>query len=170
MSNLKLGRYQVPWRKYQTTWPKTYGNEIDRQIRYKPLLGKVYDLSYVNGIEVSTKFTSWNDIGIWQIVNFLYHYDTSIYSDLSSVIGTECLLVIFSIICNGVAPVFFWGVKFHQILTWKIWFWPVQRIFHGKNGPNSSNFDFDFFSRLSDFCDKFQRVVKNTEGFCFFLL
>ncbi len=35
--------------------------------------------------------------------------------------------------------VFFW-VKYCQISTWKIWFRPIQRILHGKNGPNSPDF------------------------------
>ncbi len=33
--------------------------------------------------------------------------------------------------------VFFGGQDFGKILTWKIWFWPIQRIFHEKNDPNS---------------------------------
>jgi len=32
---------------------------------------------------------------------------------------------------------FFFGVKYCQISTWKIWFRPIQRILRGKNGPNS---------------------------------
>jgi hypothetical protein len=35
-------------------------------------------------------------------------------------------------------------VNFHQISTWKIWFWPTQKVFHGKNDPNSPNFEFIF--------------------------
>jgi hypothetical protein len=31
-------------------------------------------------------------------------------------------------------------VNFHQNSTWKIWFWPIQRISHGKNGPNLPDF------------------------------
>jgi hypothetical protein len=30
--------------------------------------------------------------------------------------------------------------NFSKNSTWKMWFRPVQRIFHGKNGPNSLNF------------------------------
>ncbi len=35
---------------------------------------------------------------------------------------------------------FFTGEFFPQILTWKIWFQPTQRIFHGKNDPNLPDF------------------------------
>jgi len=34
-----------------------------------------------------------------------------------------------------------------EIFTWKIFFWPVQRILRGENGPNSQ--DFDFFFQIS---------------------
>ncbi len=33
----------------------------------------------------------------------------------------------------------FWP-ELHQILTWKIWFRPMQRIFHGKKAPNLPDF------------------------------
>ncbi len=31
-----------------------------------------------------------------------------------------------------------------------------------------ARFSKEFFSKLSDFDDKFQQVAKNTKGFCFF--
>ncbi len=31
--------------------------------------------------------------------------------------------------------------NFRQIPTWKIWFQPIGRIFHEKNGPNSPDFE-----------------------------
>ncbi len=34
-----------------------------------------------------------------------------------------------------VAPVFLLVANFRQILTWKTWFQPIQRIFHGKKWP-----------------------------------
>ncbi len=46
-------------------------------------------------------------------------------------------------------------VKFCHISTWKVWFWPIQRIFHGKNGPNLPDFK-KIKSESPEFCDKFQ--------------
>jgi hypothetical protein len=39
------------------------------------------------------------------------------------------------------------------IFDLKIWFQPIQRIFHGKNGPNLPDFNF-FFPKSSDFYDE----------------
>ncbi len=39
------------------------------------------------------------------------------------------------------APTFLLLANFRQILTWKIWFGPIGRIFHEKNGPSSSDFE-----------------------------
>jgi hypothetical protein len=54
--------------------------------------------------------------------------------------------------------VFLLLAKFHQISTYKIWFQSMQRISHGKNGPNSPDFEFLFyiFFKSPDFYDKFQ--------------
>jgi hypothetical protein len=46
--------------------------------------------------------------------------------------------------------------KFRQILTWKIWFQPIQRIFHAKEKtPNLSDFEGEK-SKPPDFYDKFK--------------
>jgi hypothetical protein len=52
-------------------------------------------------------------------------------------------------------------------LIWKIWFLPMQRIFHGKNGTNFPDFE-EKNSKLPDFYDKFHYVAKIIKGFCFF--
>ncbi len=63
--------------------------------------------------------------------------------------------------------VFLLLANFRQILTWKIWFWQVQRIFHEKKKTQICGDWFwrDFFFKLQEFCDKFQYVAKNIEGF-----
>ncbi len=47
----------------------------------------------------------------------------------------------------------FFGAKFRQISTWKIWFQQIRRIFHAKNGSNSVDF---YFFRSPDLYDKSQ--------------
>ncbi len=46
----------------------------------------------------------------------------------------------------------------------------MQRIFHGKNGPNSPDFEFFFyiFFKLPDFYDKFQHVAQEYRTILFF--
>lgn len=54
-------------------------------------------------------------------------------------------------------------------VTWKIWFSPIQAIFHGKNGPNSPNFKGKKKkSKLPNFNDKFPAGCKNIERFLYF--
>jgi len=59
--------------------------------------------------------------------------------------------------------VLFFLMKFHQISSWKIWFQPMQRIFLGKNDPNSSD-----FKKTNSNC-QILCLAKNIEGFWFFL-
>jgi len=63
----------------------------------------------------------------------------------------------------------FLGVKFHPISTWKIWFQPIQRIFHENVDPNSANFEVMFF-QIANFYDKFNRQPKIFLKYIFFLL
>ncbi len=62
---------------------------------------------------------------------------------------------------------FFWGGG--------VWGWrnvdkpkPIKSIFHGKNGPNSADFERKNKSKSPDFHIKFQKFAKNIEGFFFF--
>jgi hypothetical protein len=43
--------------------------------------------------------------------------------------------------------------NFRQISTWKIWFRPLPRIFHGRYDSNSPDFE-EFFFKSPDFYDK----------------
>jgi hypothetical protein len=43
--------------------------------------------------------------------------------------------------------------NFHKNSTWKMWFQPIQRIFHGKNGLDSSILRKKF--KLLNFYNKF---------------
>jgi len=38
-------------------------------------------------------------------------------------------------------PTFLLLANFHQIPTWKIWFQPIERIFHERNSPNLPDFE-----------------------------
>jgi hypothetical protein len=49
---------------------------------------------------------------------------------------------------------FFFGVKLHQILTWKLWFRPLQMIFHSKS--QIRQISQKKVSRSPDFYDNFQ--------------
>jgi hypothetical protein len=45
-------------------------------------------------------------------------------------------------------------MNFHEILTWKIWFWPIQKIFHEKMA-HIHWISKEKKSKLSNFYDKF---------------
>jgi hypothetical protein len=55
------------------------------------------------------------------------------------------LLCLFTCSLTGLSTLvtfFFLLTYFHHILNWQIWFRLIQRIFHGKNDPNSPDFEF----------------------------
>ncbi len=74
----------------------------------------------------------------------------------------------FGIFTMVLTSVSFLGKFFGQILTWKIWFQPIQRIFHEKNGPNSPDSKFLKIPNCQSY-DNFQKEAKNTKRFPFFL-
>ncbi len=83
-------------------------------------------------------------------------------------------MVTIGLMLNGstllmILTVFLLLVNFCQLLTWKIWFQPIERIFHEKMDPNSADIEF-FFFKLPDLYDKFQLDSQNTEQFYFLLL
>jgi hypothetical protein len=69
---------------------------------------------------------------------------------------------------SPIHSVFCFWAKFCQILTWKIWFRPIQRIFNAKNGPNSPDLEANKFQIAWYFYGEFQLVVIRILGFFFF--
>ncbi len=64
-------------------------------------------------------------------------------------------------------PVFFFSGNFVKFQTWKIWFRPIQRIFHGKM-TQIRQISKIYFFKYSNFYNKLQKVAKSIEGFWFF--
>jgi hypothetical protein len=68
-----------------------------------------------------------------------------------------------------------------MIVTWCFSYWQIfakfqpekydfglsiQKIFHGKNGPNLPNFELKKNSKSPESYDNLQKVAKNIEGLC----
>jgi hypothetical protein len=58
-------------------------------------------------------------------------------------------MVKYSVNLGSMLPYFFVGWNFAK-------FQPMQNIFHGKNDPNSPDFEYIYISKLPNFYDKLQ--------------
>jgi hypothetical protein len=95
-----------------------------------------------------------NFIWLYHIMNELFNYlHILILGTFSLFIKPKFVLTTHNKKIN-VLVMFLVLVNFHQISTWKIWFRPLQRIFHGKMDPNFARFPQKQF-KLLDFYDKF---------------
>jgi hypothetical protein len=54
-------------------------------------------------------------------------------------------------------------------LIWKLWFWPIEKIFYWKFLPKIARFFEEKNSKLSNFSHNLQKVAKNIEGGIMFL-
>jgi len=119
---------------YRLVWPSTHKNIIPTFPFWGHQVGWSLTLEHSFGT-LGYERVSWGTRTQWKkSVLFTHH---------PSIVVRWWVLVHFGEFCNP-APAFLLPANFGEILTWKIWFQPMQRIFHWKKDPN-----------LPDFYDKF---------------
>jgi hypothetical protein len=75
---------------------------------------------------------------MWSLVPKIWQTQSSKYLRIMILVNSKGLLrFMISQEGNEFRSAFLLLANFRQIPTWKIWFWPIGRIFHEKNGSNS---------------------------------